>query len=98
MGEKFDLEKYRSIGVVGVRTVDGQFQRDIEKKNERELEAYRAVRKEGIQPDGTYHKQMDAAKKASDLHGVAYDGNDRTAMAQKAGLVSEVTPIRKGEE
>lgn len=82
---KFDLEKYRSIGVVGARVRGGHFTRDIEKRRERDLSDYRAARKEGIQPDGTQGKQIEKAKRISDGLGTAYRGDDKTKMYQDAG-------------
>jgi len=46
-----------------------------QKKWNSELEAYRSARAQGIQPNGTNRKQVEAAHKASEKLGVAYDGN-----------------------
>lgn len=43
-----------------------------QKKWDSELAAYRAARKEGIQPDGTKKKQIDTAVRLSDKVGAAY--------------------------
>lgn len=43
-----------------------------QKKWDQELDLYRATRKQGIQPDGTKTKQIEAALKASDAAGAAY--------------------------
>lgn len=43
-----------------------------QKKWDRELESYRQARREGIQPDGTKQKKIDAARRASDKVGAAY--------------------------
>ena len=46
-----------------------------QKKWNSELEAYRSARAQGIQPNGTKRKQIEAAHKASEKLGTAYDGN-----------------------
>ncbi|WP_327719875.1 hypothetical protein OG381_34370 [Streptomyces sp. NBC_00490] len=43
-----------------------------QKKWDAELEAYRTVRKEGIQPDGTTMNKITEAVKLSDAAGAAY--------------------------
>ncbi len=43
-----------------------------QKKWDRDLQAYRDVRKEGIQPEGTTRGHVEMAKKISDRDGVAY--------------------------
>lgn len=43
-----------------------------QKNWDRELDAYRAVRKEGIQPDGTTMAKVTEAKALSDAAGAAY--------------------------
>jgi len=45
-----------------------------QKKWNSELEAYRSARAQGIQPNGTKRKQIEAAYDASEKLGVAYDG------------------------
>lgn len=95
--EPFDIEKYRSIGIVGARVRGGQFTRDLEKKREADLASYRSARKEGIQPDGTRREQIDLAKQVSDALGVAYRGDDKTGMVVKAGL-AEVVPHTEAEK
>jgi hypothetical protein len=46
-----------------------------QKKWNSELEAYRSAREQGIQPNGTKRKQIEAAHDASEKLGTAYDGN-----------------------
>jgi hypothetical protein len=46
-----------------------------QKKWNSELEAYRSARAQGIQPNGTNRKQVQAAHEASEKLGAAYDGN-----------------------
>ncbi len=46
-----------------------------QKKWNSELEAYRSARAQGIQPNGTRLHQVEAAHKASEKIGAAYDGN-----------------------
>lgn len=53
------------------------------KKWEAELNAYSAARAQGIQPDGTSMKKIQAAVKASENMGKAYDGGTAIASAQK---------------
>lgn len=43
-----------------------------QKKWDRELDAYRAARAEGIQPSGTSMKKVEDAKRISDLTGTAF--------------------------
>lgn len=45
------------------------------KKWESELAAYRAARAEGIQPEGTSMEKINAARRASEAMGSAYDSN-----------------------
>lgn len=96
MNEPFDLEKFKSVGFVGVKLRGDRttFQRDFDKKNNAELSDYKALRDEGSQPDGTYRQHIEKAKRISDKLGTAYRGDDRTGMMQKAGLAGDVTPIR----
>lgn len=53
-----------------------------QKRWDRELDAYRAARKDGIQPDGTRMHQIEKAVKISDKVGAAYgrDFNAATPM------------------
>jgi hypothetical protein len=53
------------------------------KKWEAELNAYSAARAQGIQPDGTSMKKIQAAVKASENMGKAYDGGTAVASAQR---------------
>lgn len=43
-----------------------------QKKWDRDLDAYRAARAEGLQPSGTSRAQVDAARAISDRSGAAY--------------------------
>lgn len=43
-----------------------------QKRWDRELHDYHALRKEGIQPDGTVRRKIDEAKRLSDDAGAAY--------------------------
>ncbi len=45
------------------------------KKWDGELQAYRDARAQGIQPNGTSKKVIEASLKASEILGKAYDGN-----------------------
>jgi len=54
----------------------GDATRDIpDKKWNSELQAYRDARSQGIQPSGTRMKDIEAAHKASETLGQAYDGD-----------------------
>jgi hypothetical protein len=53
------------------------------KKWDAELNAYANARAQGIQPDGTSMKKIQAAVKASENMGTAYDGGTAIASAQK---------------
>ena len=46
--------------------------------------AYRAVREEGIQPEGSSMQQIERAKAFSDKTGVAYDAGNKTDTLMKA--------------
>lgn len=59
------------------------------KKWDAELNAYAAARAQGIQPDGTSMKKIQAAVKASENIGKAYDGG--TAVAPAARLQNKKT-------
>lgn len=52
------------------------------KKWDAELNAYAAARAQGIQPDGTSMKKIQAAVKASENMGKAYDGGNAIAPAK----------------
>ena len=52
--------------------VSNGFDGTAQKKWDRELSAYHAARKEGIQPDGTKWKNIDDARRRSDKEGAAY--------------------------
>lgn len=45
-----------------------------QKKWDKELDAYRAARAEGIQPEGTKMAHIEAAKRISDATGTAFQG------------------------
>jgi hypothetical protein len=49
-----------------------------QKKWDKELDAYRAARKQGIQPDSTRTKDINKAVELSNKHGKAYDGGSPT--------------------
>ena len=54
----------------------GDATRDIpDKKWTSELDAYRDARRQGIQPSGTRMNDIEAAHKASEVLGQAYDGD-----------------------
>ena len=62
--------------VMGLQVNAGDAKRDIpEKKWNAELKAYEDARRQGIQPNGTSMAQIQAAHKASETLGRAYDGD-----------------------
>ena len=76
-----------------------------QKKWNNELEAYRSARAQGIQPNGTKIKQIQAAHEASEKIGAAYDGNTMiqakkidkpTSSSAGAGSRSSSTSARRG--
>ena len=48
----------------------------VQKKADKELTAYAEARKEGIQPKSTRRRDIEAAKRASDSTGVAFNAAD----------------------
>lgn len=63
-----------------------------QKKWNSELEAYRSARAQGIQPNGTRLHQVEAAHKASEKLGAAYDGN---TMVQAKKLDTKTATVMK---
>ena len=63
-----------------------------QKKWNSELEAYRSARAQGIQPNGTKRKQIEAAHQASERLGVAYDGN---TMVQAKKLDNKTATVMR---
>jgi len=63
-----------------------------QKKWNSELEAYRSARAQGIQPNGTNRKQIEAAHDASERLGSAYDGN---SMVQAKKLDKKTAHVMK---
>ena len=53
---------------------------------DRDLDAYRSARLEGLQPDSTKRQDVEIAKAVSDKTGVAYDAGDKTATFLKAAV------------
>jgi len=61
---------------LGLQMNSGDAKRDIpDKKWNAELSAYREARRQGIQPTGTSMAHIEAAYKASETLGRAYDGD-----------------------
>jgi hypothetical protein len=58
------------------------FDQNVQRRWDNELKDYAALRKEGIQPDGTTRPKLEQAKRLSDMVGAAYgrDFNKATAM------------------
>jgi len=63
-----------------------------QKKWNSELDAYRSARAQGIQPNGTKRKQIEAAHDASEKLGTAYDGG---TMVQAQKLDKKTAHIMK---
>jgi len=63
-----------------------------QKKWNSELEAYRSARAQGIQPNGTRIGQIEAAHKASEKLGAAYDGN---TMVQAKKLDTKTATVMR---
>ena len=63
-----------------------------QKKWNSELDAYRNARAQGIQPNGTKRKQVEAAHDASERLGSAYDGN---TMVQAKKLDNKTAHVMK---
>ena len=63
-----------------------------QKKWNSELEAYRSARAQGIQPNGTKRKQVEAAHDASEKLGSAYDGG---TMVQAKKLDKKTAHVMK---
>jgi hypothetical protein len=64
------------VRTLELNTGDANSQKTMSnKKWHGELDAYRAARSEGIQPAGTSMKQIQEARRASDVMGKAFDAN-----------------------
>ena len=63
-----------------------------QKKWNNELEAYRSARAQGIQPNGTRMGQIEAAHKAYEKLGAAYDGN---TMVQAKKLDTKTATVMR---
>ena len=64
------------VRTLELNTGDANSQKTMSnKKWHGELDAYRAARSEGIQPAGTSIKQIQEARRASDVMGKAFDAN-----------------------
>jgi hypothetical protein len=64
------------VKTLELNTGDANSQKTMSnKKWHGELDAYRAARSEGIQPAGTSIKQIQEARRASDVMGKAFDAN-----------------------
>ena len=72
------------VGTLQMNAGDAAGTKMVSKKKwEAELNAYSAARAQGIQPDGTSMKKIQAAVKASENMGKAYDGGTAIASAQR---------------
>lgn len=59
----------QNVGVMGLESTGNDLTK--QKRWDRELQSYRDARAEGLQPEGTTHKQIDAAKRTADAWGTA---------------------------
>lgn len=72
------------VGTLQMNAGDAAGTKMVSKRKwEAELNAYSAARAQGIQPDGTSMKKIQAAVKASENMGKAYDGGTAIASAQR---------------
>ena len=72
------------VGTLQMNAGDASGNKMVTKKKwDAELNAYSAARAQGIQPDGTSMKKIQAAVKASENMGTAYDGGTAVASAQR---------------
>lgn len=55
-----------------------------QKRWDRELDSYKAARKEGMQPDGTTQKKIDEARRLSDKAGAGYGKDFSKATPMEA--------------
>jgi hypothetical protein len=65
-------QRSKSIRIGYCRSAAG-YDATRQKKWDKEIDAYKAARAEGIQPEGTTMRQIEEARRASDQMGVAYD-------------------------
>ena len=56
----------KGLSVMGLESTNASFTREASRKWDNELDAYSAARKEGLQPQTTSMKDIDAAKRAAD--------------------------------
>ena len=76
-----------------LNTGDANSQKNMSnKKFNKELDAYKEARKQGIQPNGTSMTKIDAALKASETLGKAYDGN---TMISAEKITPDVAKVMK---
>jgi hypothetical protein len=72
------------VGTLQLNAGDAAGNKMVTKKKwEAELNAYSAARAQGIQPDGTSMTKIQAAVKASENMGKAYDGGTAVASARR---------------
>lgn len=62
------------------------FGRDLDKKNDRELDYYSDLRKQGIQPAGTTYAKCLEADKKSQEYGTAWDAGNPVPILEKKVL------------
>lgn len=64
--------------------VSTRFRAQQDREWNREVDAYRQARAEGIQPDSTKRHDVEVAKAFSDKEGVAYDAGDKSGTLLRA--------------
>lgn len=68
--------------------------RTADKASEHELQEYRDLRKQGIQPAGTTRRALEEAKRTSDLVGKAYNAEQMPPTA----LISDKRTVKAASE
>lgn len=82
---------YCKVKTLEMNTGDANSKKGMSnKKFNRELDAYKEARKQGIQPGGTSMAKIEAAQQASEALGKAYDGNTMIAAEKITPDVAKV--------
>lgn len=79
------------VRTLELNTGDANSQKNMSnKKFNKELDAYKEARKQGIQPGGTTMAKIEAAYQASEKLGKAYDGNSMISAEKITPQVAKV--------
>jgi len=79
------------VRTLELNTGDANSQKNMSnKKFNKELDAYKEARKQGIQPGGTTMAKIEAAYQASERLGKAYDGNSMISAEKITPQVAKV--------